>query len=369
MASAARKARRSPQSLLPSPHNFPESGFCKSSLINVDHCQRVFGHVLSLLYPCICECGSLCTTEIANRPYLLRCPKCLKQKSKLGHTPFRNLRVPQWIAGFLIEESFIRHPKVITAAEIKRRLGVSERTALTLKRRVQLLAAEQAPRIKKLIEKQLTREFKDFTLPPDGEDVSALVAGKKVVHADTLVLWSAQGRFGRNRFRHSGQTSSLFRSPRMGGAQIGTMAHVMGVEKGWCLTHSVSDQKANTIGPIIRDHLPINSAIFTDEGYPWLFRVYPNHRMINHSRKSSDDRFKFARDRWSRNGIHNQVAESLNSSLKAEMRAYRYFTPGYSSCYLNEWSFFKNLRYFGLEKIAKAKVRCADKDGGVHLTR
>jgi len=47
------------------------------------------------------------------------------------------------------------------------------------------------------------------------------------------------------------------------------------------------------------------------------------------------------------------------------MRAFRFFKCPYSSLYLNEWSFFHNLRYFGLPKIAKAKSRCVDGDGWI----
>lgn len=255
--------------------------------------------------------------------------------------------------GWLLEESFIRHPKVVTASEIVRRLGVSERTALLMKRRVQILASEQLPRVKELIRNQMQREFRDFALPPDGSDISAIAAKKKVVHTDTMVLFSASQRAnkGRKNWKNRGLTASIYMQDRLGGKQIGTLVSVMGIEKGWCLLNSVPDQKANTIGPIIRETLPMSTAIFTDEGYQWLYRVYRNHRMVNHSLKSADNRFRFSRERWSKNGVHNQVSEGLNSSLKSAMSSYRYFQPKYSSLYLNEWSFFKNLRYFGLSRI------------------
>jgi len=355
-------------SLLYNPHSKTEFRFCDSSSINVEHCQRVFDLVLSQLYPCVCSCGTLCTSEIKTRPYILRCPSCLKQKSKLAHTPFRNLRVSQHFIGWLLEECFVRHPKVVTAAEVVHRLGVTERTALLMRRRVQILACEQSEKIRYLIFNQMKKEFKDFTLPPEGTDISQVVARKKVVHADTVVLWSARGRKGRSRFRHSGQTSSIYRSPRLGGAQVGTLVSVMGIQNGWCILDSIPNQKAETIGPLFRRSLPLQTVVFTDEGYKFLYRIY-QHRMINHSAKSPDNRFRFARDRWSKNGVHSQVSEGLNSSLKTEMRAFRFFKCPYSSLYLNEWSFFHNLRYFGLPKIAKAKSRCVDGDGWIDSTR
>ncbi|MBL8021377.1 MAG: transposase [Leptospirales bacterium] len=122
------------------------------------------------------------------------------------------------------------------------------------------------------------------------------------------------------------------------------------------------DQKANTLGPIIRESIPLSTPVFTDEGYKWLWGIYRNHRAVNHSLKSKDNRWRFSRQRWCRNGVHNQVAEGLNSSLKSAMTAYRYFRPEYSQLYLSEWAFFKNLKYFGFEKVAKA---CGDRAGGI----
>ncbi len=346
--------------LLPNPHNPAESSsrvnYSSSSPINTQHCQTVFDEVLRLLYPCICaECGHTCSSIIKTRPYVLRCPNCLHQMSKLAHTPFRNLRTPQWMMGWLIEESFIRHPKVVTAAEIQKRLGVSVKAALNLKRRAQLLACEMMPRFKLLIREEMNREFPvGWKLPPNGHDVTFRTRNKKVVHADTMVLFSASERANKGRKRHKkrGLTSSIYMSESLGGEQIGTLVHVMGTRGGWVLLDSVPDMKANTLGPLIRDSLPRNTAIFTDEGYTWLFRVFKNHRMVNHSKKSADKRYRYARDRWCQAGVNNQVAEGINGSLKTAMRSYAWFNPKYSQMYLNEWAFFRNVRYFGIDAIA-----------------
>tara|TARA_B100000614_G_scaffold143406_2_gene127490 strand:+ start:879 stop:2165 length:1287 start_codon:yes stop_codon:yes gene_type:complete len=276
--------------------------------------------------------------------------------SKLAHTPFRNLRIPQWMMGWLLEESYIRHPKVVTATEIQAKLGINYKTALLMKRRVQLLACEQMPKFRKLIREEMHEQFPDkWRLPPNGENVRRKVKNRKVVHADTLALFSASERANKGRRRHKnrGQTSSIYMAENLGGRQIGTLVHVMGTRGGWCLLDSVPDQKAGTIGPIIRKSLPRNTALFTDEAYTWLYRIYPNHRMVNHSKKSKDKRYRYARDRWCQNGVHNQIAEGLNSSLKMAMRGYAYFRPKYSTMYLNEWVFFKNARYFGVEALGE----------------
>ncbi len=337
----------------------------------MNYCQRVFDHILEQFYPTVCECGETCTRAVANRPYVLRCSNCLKQKSKLAHTPWRNLRLPQYMAGFLLEESYIRHPKVVTASELQKRFGISARAALNLKRRNQLFACEQTSAVKGLIWDELKRRFKDYELPPEGTDLSGELKRDQFVHADTCALYSTSVRANQGRKRHSssGLTSSIYMSNKLGGRQVGVLMHVMGTKQGWCLLNSVPDQRADTLGPLIRDALPLTTPIFTDSGYPWLQRVYP-HRMVNHSKKSNDTRFRYARDRWCQNGVHNQVAEGLNSSFKNAFSSYRYVRPEYSTLYANEWSFFRNLRYFGMEKLArrslKVRKRCADKLVGIN---
>jgi hypothetical protein len=135
----------------------------------------------------------------------------------------------------------------------------------------------------------------------------------------------------RKRHTARGLTSSIYRTGKMGGQQVGTLVHVMGTEKGWCLLVSIPDQKAGTIGPIIKECLPGKTALFTDQAYTWLYRIYRNHRMVNHSLKSKDSRFRFSRERWkTAGGVHNQISEGLNSSLKNAMRSYIYIKPKYS---------------------------------------
>jgi len=166
---------------------------------------------------------------------------------------------------------------------------------------------------------------------------------------------------GRKRHKNKGLTSSIFMSEKLGGRQIGVLAQVMGTQGGWCVAHSVPDQKAGTLGPLVREWLPHNTALFSDEMYTWLYRIFPNHRMVNHSLESKDSRYKFSRERWSRNGVNSQIAEGLNGSLKTGFRSYGYVRPQYSQLYLNEWCFWKNIRYFGMERLRK----CGDRWGGI----
>jgi len=322
--------------------------------------QNITDDLLAAFYPKKCPtCKILLTKGISTRPYVIRCSKCYHQASRLKDTPLENLRMPQWFFGWCVHESIKLHPRVLTGTQIQRSLGISEKAASMLKRRLQIFASEQMPRIRELSYKETQRNFKkDFLLPTEGTDLSSIANKRKIVHADTVVLFSASQRAnkGRKRFKNSGQTASIYLSDKLGGRQIGTLVHVMGTQQGWCLLHSVGNQKANTLGPIIKEHVPRSAVIFTDEGYDWLYRVYRNHRMVNHSLKSKDNRWRFSRERWCRNGVHNQVAEGLNSSLKHAMAGYRYFRPAYSTLYLNEWAFFKNLQYFGFARLARRQT-------------
>ena len=65
------------------------------------------------------------------------------------------------------------------------------------------------------------------------------------------------------------------------------------------------------------DFLPENAPMFTDEGYEFLKRYNMNHRAINHSARAKDKkRSVWARNRWSKDGVNNQVAESFQRVVK-----------------------------------------------------
>jgi hypothetical protein len=64
-----------------------------------------------------------------------------------------------------------------------------------------------------------------------------------------------------------------------------------------------------------------------------------------------DKRHRWSRQRWSKNGIHNNVAEGKNGILKRSFGSYVWINPKYSTLYLNEFSFLGNLRYFVLEDL------------------
>ncbi|EMM70818.1 ISXO2-like transposase domain protein [Leptospira weilii str. 2006001855] len=262
---------------------------------------------------------------------------------------------------YVFYESMIQHPKVVTSTEISKRLKISYKGASLLKKRFQLFASQQLPKYKKLTYDALDQEFKGFTLPPDeNTDITHLMENRPYVSADTMVLFSASERAngGRKRYRHGGSTASIYLSESLGGRQVGTLVHTIGVKKGPVFFNSVPNQKANTLGPIIKDHLPLHTPLMTDEGYPWLWGIYSNHRSVNHSARSKDIRYRWAKDRWSKNGVHNQVAEANHRVLKSAFASYYYIRPENSTRYLNEFSFLKNAQVFGLDVLIGDDVDC-----------
>ncbi|EMO54049.1 transposase, partial [Leptospira noguchii] len=231
-----------------------------------------------------------------------------------------------------------------------------------------VFASQQLPKYKQLTYDALNKEFKDFSLPPDEDtDITEIMENHSYVCADTVVLYSASQRAnqGRRRYRHSGSTSSIYLSEKLGGKQIGVLAHTTAIKGGPVFFHSIPNERMNTLGPIIQDHLPLRTPVFTDSAYQFLWNVYKNHRQINHSARSKDIRYQWARNRYSKLGCHSQVAEGNNRLLKSAFSSYCYIRPENSTRYLNEFSFLKNAHVFGLDVICEnADVLAGGDDGG-----
>ncbi|MBE7438155.1 MAG: transposase [Spirochaetales bacterium] len=327
--------------------------------LEVDHFQAVTEAILDLFYPRQCEtCQKKMTGRIKTRPYIIRCNLCGKQSSRLSCTPLHHLKLPQWMFGFAVEESFVRHPGVITSRELQRRLGIAYNSARMLKQRVQLFASQQKPAIVKLMREELRQRFPEnkYRLPdPDSSMLPQKAAEKPIPQADTVVLFSASQRAnqGRKRYKHGGATASIYLSEKLGGKQIGTLTQVFSWKKGPLMIDCIPDQKIERLKPLLDGYLTPDSPLFTDEGYKWLKGLYRNHRMVNHSAQAKDKRNRWARNRWCKNGVHSQVAEGNGGAMKRAFSAYGYVRPEYAPLYLNEWSFWKNIKYFGLESIAR----------------
>ncbi|WP_426580442.1 transposase [Leptospira interrogans serovar Szwajizak] len=326
--------------------------------INIDFFTDLTKKILNDFYPKYCpNCpGKLLTKEISTQPELIRCEGCRYLTSRLSYTPLHHFKLPLWMFGYVLYESMIRYPQVLTSTEISKRLRISYKGASMLKKRFQVFASQKLPKYKQLTYDALDREFKDFSLPPDEDtDITEMMENKPYVCADTVVLYSASQRAnqGRKRYRHSGSTASIYLSDKLGGRQVGTLAHTIAIKQGPVFFHSVPNQKMNTLGPIIKNHLPLQTPLMTDEGYPWLWNIYKNHRSVNHSAHSKDVRYRWARNRWSKNGVHSQAAEGNHRLLKTAFSSYCYIRPENSTRYLNEFSFLKNAHVFGLDVICE----------------
>ncbi|EMO71594.1 ISXO2-like transposase domain protein [Leptospira santarosai str. 200403458] len=335
----------------------------KNPAINIDFFTDLTKKVLRDFYPKYCpNCpDTLLTKEISTQPELIRCVKCRYLTSRISYTPLHHMKLPLWMFSYVLYESMIQFPKVLTSTEISKRLKISSNGAATMKQRFQLFASQQLPKYKQLTYDALNKEFKDFSLPPDeNTDITKYMENHSYVCADTMVLFSASERAngGRKRFRHGGSTASIYLSESLGGRQVGTLVHTIGVKKGPVFFHSVPNQKANTLGPIIKDHLPLRTPLMTDEGYPWLWGIYSNHRSVNHSAKSPNICYRWAKDRWSKHGVSNAVSEGNQRLLKTAFSSYYYIRPENSTRYLNEFSFLKNAQVFGLDVLV-----CGDEGG------
>ncbi len=268
--------------------------------------------------------------------------------------------------GWCLSESIERYPKVLTASEIQRRLGVAKNTSTLLKRRLQLFASEQLPKLKKLMHEELQKDLNELNFPrEDDKDLTEIIKEKRIPQVDTCAIYSASQRAnkGRKRHKHCGLTASIYMSDNLGGEQKGILTQVLSWKKGPVIYDSIPDNTAHTLRPLLDKYIPKNVPVFTDEGYKFYYRINKNHRMINHSLKSKDKRYRFARDRWSKNGINTQVAEGHNSLLKRNFVAgYHYIKPKYSQLYLNEYAFWRNVKYYGWNALLPE--RSAEVDNG-----
>ena len=92
--------------------------------------------------------------------------------------------------GYLLKESELQYPKVLTSTEISKRVGVSVSTAIRLKRRLQLFSTDILPRMQEKFYEVNKRLYHDFAFPKDrNTDLTDLVKNLPIPQADTVVLY------------------------------------------------------------------------------------------------------------------------------------------------------------------------------------
>jgi len=335
---------------LQSTHKTTQPTFKPTIAVDTTFYTQLTDDLLLAFYPKYC-CNEQLTQTDGKRKTVLRCPTCHKQQSSLVNTPLQGLKIPRWTFTYLLKESQLQYPKVLTSTEIQKRLGVSISTSIRLKRRLQLFATDLLPRMQEKFYTLNKLAYHQFKFPKDrNTDLTELVKDLPIPQADTVVLYSCStlANKGRKRFKNKGQTSSIYMNESLGGKQVGTLVNTLAVKNGPVFYDSIPNSKAETVNPILFKYIPVHNPIFTDEGYSlpsW------NHRTVNHSRKSKDKRCRWSRERWSKNGVHCQVAEGRNSVLKRSFASYVWINPKYSKLYLTEFSVIGNLRFFGLEDL------------------
>ncbi|MEI1280235.1 hypothetical protein V6Z05_18025 [Leptospira venezuelensis] len=331
--------------------------------LNLTYYTELTRNLLTKCYPKQCPtCKIPLTKGVSTRENVLRCSQCNCQVSLTKNTPLEHLKIPLWTFSYIFIEALYRSPLGLSSSEIQRRLGVSKNTSLLLKRRLQIFLSDLIPSIKGEMVKEIKKAWKGKILPETG-DLGPFIKDKPVLHTDTLALFSASQRANgfRKRFKHSGQTSSIYLSDSVAEAkgkyQIGSLILTQALKGGAVIFNSVPDQQGKTILPFF-DYLPKETAIFSDSGFPYLERYFPNSKSINHSARAVDNkRNVWARNRWSKDSVNNQVAEAVQRSLKYSFIAsYSYIQPQNSILYLNEYAALKGIKVYGFDCLTSKKV-------------
>lgn len=339
-----------------------------------------FVRVLLLqLYPKTCPvCGGKKFKTISTRETELRCahPKCKGRISLTSKTPLHNFKLPLSIFGYVLYEAIQLHPQPLTTSQICRKLNVGRSTGALLKRRLQLLLTAFIPTVKDLMTDCIEKDFEShFELPEQSHGIPSEIRDNAIVYGDTIALFRVTRRADnyRTRKRKNGISASVFLDDKTavekGFTQIGSIVLTQAMKKGPVLFTSVRDQTQETIEPLF-DFLPKQTPVCTDQGFPFLERGrFNNYRYVNHSlRAKNQKRNVWGKDRYAKNGVHNNVAEGNQRSLKTAMKAYSYIRPEYSQLYLDEYSVLKAIRVFGFSEMIEKVGKLGIVDGNVSNT-
>jgi len=166
--------------------------------------------VLHHLYPKSCPvCDTVLTKRIRNRVAAIACAGCHFQGSRFAYTPLHRFRLPTYMFGYALYESVMRYPQVLTATELQTRLGIAKNSATLLKRRLQLFTADQMPKIKTLIHRELAERFTNFEFPRADVDLKESINGHAIPQADVCILYSSKptANKGRKRTKYRGTSS------------------------------------------------------------------------------------------------------------------------------------------------------------------
>ncbi|WP_341476201.1 hypothetical protein, partial [Leptospira levettii] len=290
--------------------------------------------ILNALYPksCGCKNPNLLFLHVKNRESIARCSSCHKMVSLTANTPFQGYKSNLAYISFIIWDMVNQYPKIMTSMEISRKLNLSYKTSFYIKKRLQIIFSQ----LNDTLMKNLYEELKN---PVDTDK-------KPIAVADSVVLYSSSLRANKHRSRrYKTGTSSIYASNSIGGYQIGSLIHTIGINGGMTFYKSIPLNNQDYLGKDLDEKIPKNVTLYTDEGYTFIWDR-PNHKMVNHSRKSNDPRYNLSRERWvTKEGVSSNGAESRNNILKQSFRSYGYVSPKWSQLYLDEISLLGNVRF------------------------
>lgn len=225
-----------------------------------------------------------------------------------------------------------QYPKIMTSMEISRKLNLSYKTSFYLKKRLKIIFSQ----LNETLKRNLYVELKN---PVESDK-------KPIAVADSVVLYSSSLRANKHRSRrYKTGTASIYASNSIGGYQIGSLIHTIGINGGMTFYKSIPLNNQEYLGKDLDDKIPKNVTLYTDEGYTFIWDR-PNHKMVNHSRRSNDSRYNLSRERWvTKEGVSSNGAEARNNILKQSFRSYGYVSLKFSQLYLDEISFLGNIRF------------------------
>lgn len=341
--------------------------------------------ILNTLYPKRCNCHkslkepNLNYLRLKGKESIARCSHCHKQISITANTPFQNIKLPLAYISYTIQDQILQYPKTMTSKEVARKLGLPYKTAYYLKKRIQVFFSQLNETLREQLYKELEEKTKDFRLPKEG-NLKETLKNQPVAVADSVVLYSSSLRANKHRSRRfKGGTASIFASNSIGGHQIGTLVHTIGINGGMTFYKSIPLNNQHYLEKDLEETIPKNVTLFTDEGYSFL-RDRPNHKSVNHSKKSNDPRYNMSKERWvTKDGVSSNGAEARNNILKQSFRSYGYISPKWSQLALSELSFLGNVRFVpelkelftlgGTQNVGFSDFLCSKGDSNPHTLR
>lgn len=337
---------------------FNNTNILKAHKVINDHFNNLTYNILRAFYPKFCKNHPdihLEPLKVKGRQLMGKCPICHSQRSLAKDTPLQGLHLPLGYFSYMLHEIILSYPNVVTSKAIQRRLNLkSYASAWTLKKRLQVFMSQlndsfllQTKEALELEAKQNNNEKMPFR-----GDVSKTIENRVITNIDTIAIFSVgvSANKYRSRYRHGGITSSIYRSVKSGGEQVGTLASNITIKGSLSFYEShpltTSDYAISHLSKVITPY----NVLMGDEAYSSLFGKYRNIRLINHSLKAKRKIHVFSKERWSREGVNSNAVEGANGVLKTAMRQYRWFNCKYSQLYLNEFAVAKNIKFFNVEK-------------------